>query len=141
MSARQTFKLPTVWEGKPVAVIRPFNRIHPEEENWDDPWPRTHMGTTPPHQPSESRTPMNTTPQHPPSGSRTPMDTTPVSRYGVRNPAPEVAVEENWDEEAGSNSDQLIQVPMQRSIPPGMGRGARLRWIIQERRRLRQVQQ
>ncbi|CAH2021215.1 unnamed protein product [Acanthoscelides obtectus] len=73
MSARQTFKLPTVWEGKPVAVIRPFNRIHPEEENWDDPWPRTHMGTTPPHQPSESRTPMNTTPQHPPSGSRTPM--------------------------------------------------------------------
>ncbi|CAH1981677.1 unnamed protein product, partial [Acanthoscelides obtectus] len=50
----------------------------------------------PPHQPSESRTPMNTTPQHPPSGSRTPMDTTPVSRYGVRNPSPEVAVEENW---------------------------------------------
>ncbi|CAH2015831.1 unnamed protein product, partial [Acanthoscelides obtectus] len=69
---------------------------------------------------------------------RTPIDTTPVSRYGFRNPAPEVVVEENWNDEAGSNSNHLIQVPMQRSIPPGMGRGARLRWIIQERMRLRQ---
>ncbi|CAH1992027.1 unnamed protein product [Acanthoscelides obtectus] len=110
----QKFKLPTVCEGKPVAMVRPFKiKSSPqEEESWDD--DRCLMDNTPPNQLT---------------GSRTPMDTTPFRRdgfrrYGPRNPAPEVPTEENLDDDPPCETyiPNVENIPFIRDVPPVMSR-------------------